>query len=102
LVSEGVNESHLNGFAALYTAQGRLRWAIPVALGPAFDFTCISYDEQDASGISFSGPDTLYITGWFLEGASFGASPDQMVTLQPYGCADMFLMKLERVAEDPD
>jgi len=25
-----------------------------------------------------------------------------MVTLQPYGRADMFLMKLERVAEDPD
>ncbi len=102
LVSGGITEGHENGFAALYTGQGRLRWAIPVALGPAFDFTCTSYNEQDALGISFAGPDTLYITGWFLEGSSFGTSPDRMVTLQPYGCADMFLMKLERVAEDPD
>jgi hypothetical protein len=88
----------INGFAAMYSPDGRLRWAIPVALGPAQDSTCPDNNsEQWARRVSFSGPDVLYITGTFLKDAAFGTSPESMVTLQPYGCADMFLMKLERV-----
>jgi hypothetical protein len=90
----------INGFAAMYSPEGRLRWAIPVALGLAKDPTCPdNHGEQAAFAVIFSGPDVLYITGTFLKDAAFGTSPDSMVTLQPYGCTDIFLMKLERIEE---
>jgi hypothetical protein len=94
----GAGEKWFNGFAALYSPEGRLRWAIPVALGPAKDLTCpYNWGEQEAMDVAFAGPDALYITGMFLKDAAFGTSPESMVTLQPYGCTDMFLMKLERI-----
>jgi hypothetical protein len=95
----GAGENWFNGFTAMYSPEGRLRWAIPVAVGPAADdITCpYNYRVQQAGAVVFSGPDVLYITGTFLKDAAFGTSPEFMVTLQPYGCADMFLMKLERI-----
>jgi hypothetical protein len=87
-----------SGFVALYSPEGFLHWAIPVGSGPGVDDSCSdNWGEQRAHSVSFAGTDTLYITGSFLKDATFGTSPESMVTLQPYGCADMFLMKLERI-----
>jgi hypothetical protein len=97
---ESVDPEGANGFLALYSPDGFLRWAIPVALGPLDDASCTdNWGIQGALGVSFSGPDALYVTGTFLDGAAFGTSPNGMTSLHTFGCNDVFLMKLERVEE---
>lgn len=82
-----------NGFVALYGQNGTLKWAIPVAAGPAPDWP----NSNRAFSVSHTGDETLFVTGEFTGSALFGTGPDTFDELTSFGQSDIYSMRLDRV-----